>query len=106
MDESGGMWEQQKQKNREGGSFAAWLFTIARRRTVDYYRRQRPYVPLSEAWDRPDEDPLARVVRNEALRRLAALVAQLYEEQQELLRLRFAGGTQRHDANGAHFGLL
>ena len=79
---------------REGGSFAAWLFTIARHKAADHHRRQRPYVTLSEALDRPDEDedPLARVVRNEALRRLAALVAQLDEEQQELLRLRFAGG--------------
>lgn len=78
---------------REGGSFAAWLFTIARRRAVDYYRRQRPHVPLNEASDRPDKDenPLARVVRDEALRRLAALVAQLDEGQQELLRLRFTG---------------
>jgi RNA polymerase sigma-70 factor (ECF subfamily) len=51
-------------------------------------------VPLNEALDSPTEsvDPLAHVVQEEALRRLAVLVAQLDEKQQELLRLRFAGG--------------
>jgi RNA polymerase sigma-70 factor (ECF subfamily) len=80
---------------RERGSFAAWLFTIARRRAADHHRRrQRPYLSLDEALDRPDEDksPLAHVVQDETLRRLATLVAQLDKEQQELLRLRFAGG--------------
>jgi len=79
---------------REQGNFAAWLFTIARHRVTDYYRRQRPNLSLNAALDSPADgtDPLAHVVQEEALRRLAALVAQLDEEQQELLRLRFAAG--------------
>lgn len=79
---------------RERGNFAGWLFTIARHKVSDHYRRQRPHVPLNEALDSPTEsvDPLAHVVQEEALRRLAVLVAQLDEKQQELLRLRFAGG--------------
>ncbi len=79
---------------REQGNFAAWLFTIARHKMSDYYRRQRPNLPLNEALDGTADgtDPLAHMVQAETLRRLAALVAQLGEEQQELLRLRFAGG--------------
>jgi RNA polymerase sigma factor (sigma-70 family) len=79
---------------REQGHFAAWLFTIARRRAADYYRRRRPHLPLDEALDSPAgaESPLAGMVRREALQRLAALVARLDDDQQELLRLRFAGG--------------
>jgi RNA polymerase sigma factor (sigma-70 family) len=79
---------------RERGSFAAWLFTIARRKAADYHRWKHPHLPLNEALDRPAEekDPLARLVQDEALRWLATLVAQLDEDQQELLRLRFAGG--------------
>jgi RNA polymerase sigma-70 factor (ECF subfamily) len=78
---------------REQGNFAAWLFTIARHKVSDYYRQQRPNLPLNEALDSPDDgtDPLAHMVQEEALQRLAALVAQLDEEKQELLRLRFAG---------------
>lgn len=79
---------------REQGSFAAWLFTIARRKAADYHRRQRPQVPLDTAQDCPnlEPDPLARLVQEESVRRLAMLVAQLDEEKQELLRLRFAAG--------------
>ena len=79
---------------RERGHFAAWLFTIARRKAADHFRRQRPHLPLDEALDSPAkaESPLAGLVRQEALQRLATLVADLDEDQQELLRLRFAGG--------------
>jgi RNA polymerase sigma-70 factor (ECF subfamily) len=79
---------------REQGNFAAWLFTIACRKVADHYRRQRPHVPLNEALDSPAErgNPLTYVVQEEALQRLAALVAKLDEQKQELLRLRFAAG--------------
>jgi RNA polymerase sigma factor (sigma-70 family) len=79
---------------RERGSFAAWLFTIAHHRVADHYRRQRSHLPLNDALDGPDEDsdPLAGLVRKQAIQRLAELVAHLNEDQQELLRLRFAAG--------------
>jgi RNA polymerase sigma-70 factor (ECF subfamily) len=78
----------------ERGHFAAWLFTIARRKAADHFRRRRPHLPLNEALDSPAgaESPLTGLVRQEALQRLAVLVAGLNEDQQELLRLRFAGG--------------
>ena len=80
---------------RERGSFAAWLFTIARRRAADYYRRQRAHAALDEkALQRQSSgsDPLRDALRSESLQRLAQLVAGLDAEKQELLRLRFAGG--------------
>ena len=81
---------------REQRNFAAWLFTIASHKVADYYRRQHPTLPLNESLDSPADgtDPLAQVVQEETLRRLAALLVQLDEEQQELLRLRFAGGLR------------
>lgn len=78
------------QRYREDGCFPAWLFTIARRRLVDYYR-QHPYAPLD---DSPSVEPglLTVIEKREDLQQLARLLAQLGEENQELLRLRFSAG--------------
>jgi RNA polymerase sigma-70 factor (ECF subfamily) len=79
---------------RQTGPFAAWLFTIARRRAIDALRRRRPEAPLGEQVPDPQAppDPLAQVIRGEESRRLQALLAGLDEADQELLRLRFAAG--------------
>lgn len=77
---------------REQGYFAAWLFTIARRRLIDHYRQHPSEQPLSQAANQAAADlsPLAQAVHNEALAHLAELIAYLDEDKQELLRLRFA----------------
>lgn len=78
---------------REQGRFAPWLFSIARRRAADHHRKRRPEAGLEEAAARPsDHDPLADLLREEEMRRLAAMVGDLDEDARELLRLRFAAG--------------
>jgi len=79
---------------REQGNFAAWLFTIARRKAIAVYRRQHPNLPLDQAeeiagWE---EDPLEHVVQGEQRQRMAELFAGLDEDQRELLHLRFTAG--------------
>ena len=89
---------------RAGGCFSAWLFTIARRRLVDFYR-QRPTNPLgpticqanrtgADLCEIPSAEPglLAALEKSDDLKRLTHLLAQLDEEKQELLRLRFSAG--------------
>ncbi len=78
----------------ERGTFGAWLFTIARHKCASHHRRSRPTLPWDEMIDSPLEgdDPLAQVVHGESLQRLADLVGELGEDQQELLRLRYAVG--------------
>jgi RNA polymerase sigma factor (sigma-70 family) len=79
---------------RERGNFAAWLFTIAHNKAADHHREQHPQLPLDEALDSPrhGENPMTSMMRKETLQRLSALVAQLEEDKQELLRLRFTAG--------------
>ena len=73
---------------QKGGCFAAWLFTIARRRLVDFYR-QNPSAPLN---DPPSPEPglMAVIEKGQDMQRLACLLDQLDEDHQELLRLRFS----------------
>jgi RNA polymerase sigma-70 factor (ECF subfamily) len=72
---------------KENGCFPAWLFTIVRRRLVDF-QRQRISVPLDE---HPSADPdlLDVIQANENVERLYHLISQMDNEKQELLRLRF-----------------
>jgi RNA polymerase sigma-70 factor (ECF subfamily) len=76
----------------ERGQEAAWLFTIARRRVADFHRRRSEHLPFDETLDTPVEQlrPEVEVSRRERLAHLDRLLASLDDEQQELLRLRFA----------------
>ena len=73
---------------KENGCFPAWLFTIVRRRLVDF-QRQCVSVPLDEH-PSADLDLLDVIQASENVARLSHLLAQLNNEKQELLRLRFA----------------
>ena len=76
------------------GSFAVWLFRIARNAATDWYRRQRKTVTwdlLPEALQPvADHDLEAGMLRREAAARLRTLFAELAADKQEILVLRFA----------------
>jgi RNA polymerase sigma-70 factor, ECF subfamily len=76
---------------RERGNFAAWLFTIARHKAIQTFRRQRPTISLDEVekLHSLSEDPLEQLLQDENIERMAAVFADLDEDQRELLRLRF-----------------
>ncbi|MBE0410349.1 MAG: sigma-70 family RNA polymerase sigma factor, partial [Anaerolineales bacterium] len=84
---------------REDGKFTAWLFTIARRRAVDYHRQRKSEVRLQVAEEikDPTQDVLANTLAAEDLHSLQHLVASLNEDERELLRLRYAAGLKFAD---------
>jgi RNA polymerase sigma-70 factor (ECF subfamily) len=60
---------------RERGNFAAWLFTIARRKVIAVYRQQRPTRPLEEV---DNEQASTRPLGEQMFKRtMAALFAEL-----------------------------
>jgi len=75
------------------GNFAAWLFTIARNKVADNYRRNKPVVSLDAEPDivAEDGDPLSQITHKEKFDDLSRLLKDLPPEQQEILQLRFAG---------------
>ena len=84
---------------REQGSFPAWLFTIAHRKAIDHLRARRPVLSLHDdlALHSTEATPLTHLVKEETLQKLAGLVARLSQDEQELLRLRFAAGLTYGD---------
>ncbi len=77
---------------KERGSFAAWLFSIAQRKVADYFREKTKSVPLDSEENLPsfEADHLSQVIQKEDLQRLVRMISELPENEQELLRLRFA----------------
>ena len=74
------------------GSFAAWLFSIARTTVVDRYR-VRAIDPLPQSHDAldPDPSPLESAIANEQCHSLRLLMNGLQGDQREVIDLRLAG---------------
>ena len=75
-------------KYKEDGFFSAWIFTIARRRIIDHYRKPN-IEPLGESIFF-DPEISKNMEDKDEQKHLLSLVQDLGEDQKELLRLRFA----------------
>lgn len=89
-----------------GTPFLAWLYRIAHARVIDHYRRQnrRPTENALDAQPLPIEvDMDERLLRRQAAQALREAIAQLTDEQQQVIILRFVEGY-RIDAVAAQMG--
>ena len=76
---------------RGHGSFAGWLFGIARNAVRDI-QRQRPTEPLVGERPAPEPTPEERVLERERAAELHALIRTLGPQQQDLVALRYGAG--------------
>lgn len=83
-------WRARDRYQHDLGAFSTWLFAIARRVAVDYFRRRRPEVPLEAAQRQTGgasvEDAFER---RRDFARLAALLAALPARERELVALKY-----------------
>lgn len=75
---------------RHNGYFASWLFTIARNKAMDHFRRQRREASLDEAeCAAADDNMIQQVIQAEGTAALSRFICALPEDEQELIRLRY-----------------
>jgi RNA polymerase sigma factor (sigma-70 family) len=77
-----------RERYRTGGSFAVWLYHLAKNVAIDHFRRNRRYV-ATDAVPEPTTEPfvLAELEHGENLARLSRAFARLSEDKRELLVL-------------------
>lgn len=78
---------------QDKGNFSAWLFSIARSKSIDLFRqkkRERGIVKASERADHPDL--LGQLIRAQDVQWLSAAIRALGEDQRELIYLRYVAG--------------
>lgn len=86
-------WAQRGRYKRDLGAFSTWVFTIARRVAVDYYRRRRPEAPLDAGLDVQAAFALEDHVSQQAdYARLAAILRRLSDRDREIIALRYGAG--------------
>jgi RNA polymerase sigma-70 factor (ECF subfamily) len=86
-------WRKRRRYRRDLASFSTWLYTIARRVAIDYYRKRYPEIPYESAGPlKADETPEDLTIRRADFDRLSALLAQLEERDRELVALRYGAG--------------
>lgn len=72
------------------GSFAAWLYTIARNAVSDHYRRERDHLDIDDCWDLADQsDFLANIDQGLKLEKVRSSLSGLKPEEREILMMRF-----------------
>lgn len=80
------------QKYKEEGKFKAWLFTIARNKVTDYFRKTCKTVQLGEEEDADDfsskDNTAASALSNISLNEIKDFMDRLPKEQQEVILLR------------------
>lgn len=96
--------------HREGGSFRAWLFTIAHNVVTDTYRARRVHWPLTTAAEHPDRAPSPEEEAVDAIQRdeVRAMLDLLPPDQQRVMELRLAGltGNEIAEALGKTLGAV
>ena len=83
---------EQLPKYKNNGHLAAWIFTIARHKIIDHYRKKKRFIKLDENnFTISDEKMIRTIIRKEHMEALYKVLDNLSESEKELIRLRILG---------------
>lgn len=86
-------WRKRHRYRSDLASFSTWLFTIARRVAIDFYRKQRPISSFeSSSHLMADETPEEMTVQRIDFDRLSLLLTKLEDRNRELVALSYGAG--------------
>jgi RNA polymerase sigma-70 factor, ECF subfamily len=94
-------WRNRARYKRNLSAFSTWLFTIARRVAIDYYRKGHVAIPLNDPGAvTSDESMEDRAQDNADFARMSVLLAGLAERERELVALKFGAGLTNRSIAG------
>jgi RNA polymerase sigma-70 factor (ECF subfamily) len=86
------LWRNPQAFNASRGSLAAWLAVIARNRAIDQLRKKRPEVEPAETVISMDPSLESTVERNQAIKKVRSVLADMPAEQRAALEMAFFEG--------------
>ncbi len=99
------VWHKSAQFDPARASLSTWIFTIARNRRIDYFRRARRPEPEDLDWGASEEPDAADIYQTaEETRRLGAALSTLPEPQRALIERAYYGDLS-HSEIAAQTGL-
>ena len=99
------VWHKSAQFDPARASLSTWIFTIARNRRIDYFRRARRPEPEDLDWSASEEPDAADIYQTaEETRRLGAALSTLPEPQRTLIERAYYGDLS-HSEIAAQTGL-
>lgn len=72
--------------------FSTWVYAIAKNELMDFFRKRKPVLPFDEEWHQPTSGSLEEEtdrLKEEKVKRVDKLLAQLPQKYTQVLRLRF-----------------
>ena len=87
-------WKYREKYKRDLSAFSTWLFTIAKRVSIDHYRRRHFETSLEETNDLPDNvvNVEEMTQSHDDFERLSSLLARLSDRDRELVALKYGAG--------------
>ena len=83
---------EQLPRYKDNGHLAAWIFSIARHKIIDHYRKDKHFSKLDEnSFTISDEKLVQNLIHKEHMAALNKVLASLSERDKELIRLRILG---------------
>ena len=94
-------WRHRGRYRSNLAAFSTWLFTIARRVAIDYYRKNRVEVPLEHVATLSTDDNLEDQAQQTAdFEWLTVLLARLADRDRELVALKYGAGLTNRTIAG------